>query len=242
MQEIKIAKESFLKNFMIPLSRITDRAKVKLSNDKVSVIIFNDKANYLFFSTCELEEKIPSDIVWDIPSVIRLIKLLGCIDEDIITFKYDNNHIKYDSGNIRFKYHFLAEGIIKNLPVPKNFDSMVYDISIPTSKDILTDIIKVSTFANFDVNKCYFTFKPDGVYVKIVDYNQPGTDESEIKISNYIPSTIPNDIAFKFEMLKDFKGVNCDDLRINITTTDKIIRFDAINGKNTYQFISSILK
>jgi len=207
-------RASFVNNFLVPISKVTNSAVIRINKEEFSSLIATSDntiiLNCVYKNTCKTD-----DTVINIPDVNKLVRILSVIDSKEITLDVSKNAIAYSSSNIRFKYHLFEDGIIIS---PKlNVDKIItlqFDGKFTLNYNNLQSLIKGSSIAT-DSNKIYLSYKDNTVLGELTDKSRPNVDSYGLTISeNYsgVQLSVPTPLNFEiFRIISSmrFKELNC---------------------------------
>ena len=156
-------KDNFLKNFLNPISRLDTSISLNLKENEVSTIVHNN-SNIFLKATSQVNIESYKDRILTLPDVVKLIKILSCIDKEDIDLNIDTNCITYSDTNNKFKYHLFDSSIANNNTF--NFDK-IDDIDFNTNFTLTRDknnsILKALPFVT-ESSKLYLNTKDNNVY------------------------------------------------------------------------------
>ena len=103
-------KSQFVNGYLRPISALTEAVIIKSNDNKLQCIANNEQGLIIYASyDIDIEEK----LVFNIPNVKKLEKVLTFIDSDEVNLNYKGNALGYSDKKLRFKYHFLDDNIIQ---------------------------------------------------------------------------------------------------------------------------------
>jgi hypothetical protein len=246
-------KDSFIKKFLIPISKLSEGAAIKRdkTNPKViTALVNNPERTVILYATftCATEME-PFRI--DIGDIAKMAQCIGCINDNEIVLERPNqpapkddqfeNYIKYTSSDIKFKFHLLEDDVVT---VPKvNVDkikSQTFDVSFPLSADGVNNIMKAGAFAS-DSNKIYFSSTEDGkVHVELTDKQKDNMNSFGRIVSTELSGTIPEPIPVGFDMFRLVSGNRfTETTRALINTQHRVFLFDISDETSKLNYIAT---
>jgi hypothetical protein len=234
-------KDSFLNNFLIPISKVSDSVVLDINKDKIQALIATQDntviVNAIYTESAnELAKKL------NIPDIKKLCRILQCIDEQSIVFTVDTNSISYTSESVRFKYHLYDDSIIS---VPKlnlaKLEQLNFNGTFSLKQATILSLIKGSTIAT-DTNKIYVGFRESVVYGELTDKARANVDSYGLKISeDYSGVPIPNSIPLNFEIFRIISSIKFDTLKGKLAADTGVFIFNMTTGTTEITFIVSAL-
>jgi len=174
-------------------------------------------------------EEVEEQCIFNLPDLNRLIKILQCVDKDKITLQLETNHIKYNSNDVRFKYHLLDDGILSSPPVSVDKIKETvknYNTSWKLPYTSLITLIKNGSFA-LDINKVYIFTRDGCVYAEIDDKERHNVDSFCMKLCNgYYGDDISEPLPVSFETIRVLSGIRCDDINVYVNTELNVFTFE----------------
>ena len=241
---IKIDNISHFNNtFLSLISKVCDNACIKVDSEKLYSITNSSDNTIVIFSTYKQINETDS-LNLNIPDINRLIRILGCVRETGVSLDVDTNCIKYNSPNIRFKYHLLEDGIISvpSVSIDK-IKKLDFKYTFKISRDDVLSLIKGSSLVA-DVDKLYFYVESGSVYAEITDKETSNTDSYTQKISegyNMIcksgEDTGFDQMSISFEILRIISGLRFDNIKVRINTDVNVLLFEVIIENAKHNFI-----
>lgn len=237
-------KISFIRQFLSPISKISDSAVLELDKETLSVLVCTSDNSIIFHSKFPVECDVEENMFLNCPDIKKLIRALDAIKErNEIAFSLEKNNLSYSDKNIRFKYHLLEDDIIKKPKLSlKKLESMDVDSSFSIENETLKEIVRGSVFSS-ESNKFYLKSESDGVYAELTDKNRNNIDSISIKISDSFEGNKIESLPLNFEI---FRIMDCGDsgvINIKINSKLGIVLFEVENnyGKMVY-IMSSLIK
>ena len=111
-----IDRERFIRSFLTPLSKMSESACVSVYKNRVQSIVNSPDNSLILYATrdCDNSQTVTDNpITLNIPNVNKFINLLSCVNTDDVQVVYDQNKIVCTSGDLKFQYHLLDDGILK---------------------------------------------------------------------------------------------------------------------------------
>jgi hypothetical protein len=239
---LKIAdREKFLNNFLIPLSKISDSAVVKIDKEKITSLVSTSDNTVIVFSEYIESENISFKTL-NIPDLKKLCRVISCIEEKSIELDISSNFIGYKSSNVRFKYYLFDDNIISS---PKlNIDKLKafeFDGKFSFTYNSLLGLIKGSSITT-ETNKVYLSVKDNIVYGELTDKMRPNVDSYGINISSSYEGTqfaVP--VPLNFEVFRIISSMRFNEINSQIITKLGVVTFDLTFDIAKFKFIISAL-
>jgi|10_taG_2_1085330.scaffolds.fasta_scaffold00061_20 hypothetical protein len=230
-------KDKFVSTFLSPLSKVNDSCVIKIDESGYNCLLSSVDGGLILYCLFKNTNEVTEERRINVPDIGRLIKILQCIDEDIIELEFDDNSISYKSQDIRFKYHLLEDGIISSPAI--NIDkikSIEYNCAFELTSTSFINLIKSSTFAS-ETDKIYFSTKEDRVYGELTDHQKHNSDSVTRCLSeNFTGDGITDSIPVPFDVIRIIAGNRADKINVLINTTLSILTFEVNikDVKNVY--------
>jgi hypothetical protein len=234
-------KNSFVNNFLTPVSKVTNSAVFNVEGNNVSTLIATSDNTIILNSTFELTSNKDKSVL-NIPDISKLIRVLSVIEDKSVTLEINKNCISYSSENIRFKYHLFEDGIIITPKLNMNrLSTLEMDGSFTLGLASLQSLIKGSTIAT-DTNKIYLSYKDDTVLGELTDKSRPNVDSYGLKISdNYKGPQLSLPTPLNFEIFRIISSMRFKELSCSFSSKVGVYIFDTELDKTTMKFIVSAL-
>lgn len=213
---LKVKKSKFLENFLLPLSKVCERGIITVEENKISSLVANTEG-IIFHSEILIENSECYDI--SIADFKKFTHLINCINDEDISLEIHNNHFKYNSNTIRFKYHFLENGIISkpklNVEKIKSFPT---HSSFTLSREKIKEIMRVSSISADTKLKCYFQLTDEGVFVDLTDQTQDNSDSiGVLVIDTFEGDKTEYGIPMSYDVFQLLSSLKSDfEVKINI--------------------------
>ena len=237
-------RSNFINDFLTPLSKINNTCILKVDKDRIFSLISATDNTVVVYGKYEIQTDVEDSICLNIPDLMRLIKILYCINTEEIDLEIHSNHIKYTSPDIRFTYHLLEDGILTLPPLSvEKIKNLSFSTSFKAPYSSFVDLIKGSTFA-LNISKVYFFTKDGAMYVELTDKQTSNVDSMCIKLCNKYTGTDINDpLPVGLETVRTFVGSKCDFISGKINPELNVMSFE-INNNNTHitYIVSGLIK
>lgn len=234
-------RNTFVNNFLTPISKVTNSAVLKIENNVLSSLIATNDNTIIL--SAHLKNVVKSDdIVLNIPDLSKLIRIFSVIDTQDLNLNISKNNITYTSDSIRFKYHLFEDGIIVSpkLNVEK-LTSLTFDGKFTFHSNNLQSLIKGSTIAT-DSNKIYLSYKDNTVLGELTDKARPNVDSYGLIIANdYSGIQLSSSIPLNFEVFRIISSMKFKELNCSFSSKTGVYVFDANLNNITMKFIVSAL-
>jgi hypothetical protein len=239
-------KKEFIKNFLYPISKISESAILDISKDTLSSTIATANNSVILnitnsIFTDGLLEDVQEVISLNCPDIKKLIKAVELAKDGDLSFFIENNNLKYENKEIRFKYHLLDDGIIKK---PKLVLSKVNDMEFNSSffigRNDIRELLKCSIFS-VDSNKAYISSEEGCVFAELTDKTRNNIDTITVKLSDEMKGDDISNFALDFEIFRIIDSPNVKDILIKINTKIGVAMFEINNNYNKMIYIMSSL-
>ncbi len=234
-------KNTFVNNFLTPVSKVTNSAVLKIENNTLSSLIATNDNTIIL--SAQLKNAIKSDnISLNIPDLNKLIRIFSVIDTQDLNINICKNNITYTSDSIRFKYHLFEDGIIVSpkLNVDK-LTTLTFDGKFTFNFNNLQNLIKGSSIAT-DSNKIYLSYKDNTVLGELTDKARPNVDSYGLIISNdYSGIQLSTPTPLNFEVFRIISSMKFKELNCSFSSKTGVYVFDANLNNITMKFIVSAL-
>lgn len=239
---IKIKNKSlFVKNFLLPISKIADSSILEIEGNMFSCKVCTSDNSVIFFTRFPTESEIEDAIVLNCPDIKKLIRAIDAIPKnDEISFDIEENNLSYKDRSIKFKYHLLEDGIIKqpkfNL---KKLDQTEFNTTFILRSDYVKELIKGSVFSS-DSNKIYISTGKEDVYAELTDKTRNNIDTITLQVSDSYDGDPIDSLPFSFEI---FRLMECSgkDILIKINTKLGLVIFEILDNYNKMLYVMSSL-
>jgi hypothetical protein len=236
-------KEDFLNNFLLPVSKVTDSAVLKLTNNQLSTIIATSDNTLVIYATYNgIVASVEKNL--NIPDLKKLCRVLSCIEDNTCTFDIATNNINFESSSVRFKYHLYEDNIIKTprqITLEK-IEQLPFDGNFTISFASVVGLIKGSSIAT-ETNKVYLSFRGNDVHGELTDRSRANTDLYGIKISDdYKGEQITNYIPLNFELFRIISCMKYKSLAVRVAAKRGLLTLTSGTDTTRMQFIVSALQ
>lgn len=233
-------RSEFVSEFLTPLSRINNTCILKVAKEKIFSLISATDNTVVVYGKYITSTDIEEPITLNIPDLLRLIKILQCINEEYVELNIETNHIKYTSPDIRFKYHLLEDGILTLPPISiDKIKGLQFNTQFKAPWASFVNLIKGSTFA-LNINKVYFYTKDNAVYAELTDKETCNVDSMCIKLCNdYSGEDISSPLPVGFETVRTFVGSKCENIHGRINAELNVMSFEVNNSASKITYIVS---
>lgn len=241
-----IDRERFIRSFLTPLSKMSESACVSVYKNRVQAIVNSPDNSLILYATrdCDNSQTVTDNpITLNIPNVNKFINLLSCVNTDDVQVVYDQNKIVCTSGDLKFQYHLLDDGILKvpSINIEK-IKSLSFDTNFFISKESLSSLMKASTFAT-DTDKLYVSTDGTTVFGELTDKQQTNIDSFRQPIStSYTGSKITTPLAINFELIRVISALRVSQecrITVHVNTSNSVLLFDIACDGNKLKYITS---
>jgi DNA polymerase III sliding clamp (beta) subunit (PCNA family) len=241
--ELILNKELFVTKFLQPISKLADIVTIN-SNDSgiYAICSTQDGSSVVLYAELQVPELERKHIRLNLPDVKKFVRLIDCIEDSVIRLTIKDNHINYNTDNIRFNYFLLEDSFVQRAPLnPEKIKALQYDSSFTLSITKFNEILKGSSIAT-DSDKLYFYTKDDTVYAELNDHERQNINNITYRISdNYEGAPIKNALPFNLESVRLLAGLRADSFTVRINNTLKVCLFEVEDSDIMLKFIVSAL-
>lgn len=237
-QKLKIQSRVDWLRFLDALSKINNSAIVRVSESGTltSLVSAPDNNLILYGEINDIESTINTTL--NIPDIGKLIRVTEGIASDSIEFTLNNNNIEYSSEHVKFKYHLFDDGFLNSPNV--NIDKILQlkcDVEFSLTKQLLTAIIKGSTFAT-DTGKVYLFTEDGKLKAELTDRSKHNTDMYCLTLGSTDYHIDP--VILSIDNIKLLSCIN-DLIKFNINTTYSVNVVDISNNTTKLKYILASL-
>jgi hypothetical protein len=238
-------KNIFLKNFLLPISKISDSAilETKKTDDLfyITSLSCTSDNSVIFYNEHPVNVDPDDNVSLNCLDVKKLIRAIEAISyQDNLSFRIDKNNLSYEDNDLSFKYHLLEDGIIKKPKIDLNkLQNLDFDTTFNLKNEKIKELIRASVFAS-DSNKIYISFDDTGVYGDLTDKTKNNIDNMIVKISSEYYGKRAKPIPFSFDIFRIMENAN-NDIIVKINEKIGIVIFEIQNNYNKMIYIMSAL-
>tara|TARA_R100000315_G_C5229470_1_gene140394 strand:+ start:576 stop:1310 length:735 start_codon:yes stop_codon:yes gene_type:complete len=217
-------KDSFIKNFLSPVSRLITSATLDIGDGFVSTLAHNN-SNIFLKAECKVEWEDNNDNIICLPDTNKLIKILSCLDEESIELNITNNCINYNNGKgNRFKYHLFDDSLQTNTPFDfDKINTLELDTNFTFTKESNNSMLKALPFVT-ETSKAYLFTEDDRVFVELGDKKLQNTDTYTTVISDKLHGEpLSYELILDVELFRLISTLNYDSAEIYINSKFKML-------------------
>jgi len=224
--ELKLVKKDFADNFLSIVGKAVDIVSLKLNKDGLYAVCNKPDTSIILLAKYNKTFNVDQEITLNIGDVKKLLRVIDCIDEDVLVFKIESNHLYYKTSKLQFKYHFLDDSVVPKVTLKKDkIESLTNDTFFNINTKKLQEILKASSFTT-DTNKIYLYGQPDGVYCELGDKEKANTDNISLKVAESVEGQPFNQvIPFNLDIFRILTGVKFETARVGINLKYKVMSF-----------------
>jgi len=224
--ELKLVKKDFADNFLNIVGKAVDIVSIKLNKDGLYAVCNKPDTSIILLAKYSKAFDLEQEITLNIGDVKKLLRVIDCIDEEILTFKIESNHLYYKTDKLQFKYHFLDDSVVPKVTLKREkIEALTNDTFFDVDSKKLQEILKASSFTT-ETNKIYLYGQPDGVYCELGDKEKSNTDNISLKVSDAVEGQPFNQsIPFNLDIFRVLTGVKFDKARVGINLKFKVMSF-----------------
>lgn len=235
-------KDKFLNNFLIPVSKVSDSAVLKIVPNGISTIIATSDNTIVVVATYA-DDKIDVTKTLNIPDIKKFCRILSCIEESEVSFTLETNSIGYTSPAVRFKYHLYEDNIIA---LPKisieKLKALTFDAKFNLLPSSIVSLIKGSAIAT-ETNKLYLTVRDGALYGDLTDLTRANTDSYGMKLTDDYSGVAPaKPIPLNFEIFRIISCMKFKSIDAQLITKMGVIVFNTTLDSTSIKFIVSALE
>ena len=245
--KLQINKDQFKNEMLMPISKIVGDDE----SNKGCIIDLNEESIectcnakdgsivlHATFNTDKTSDRKGSLNIYDLKKFIRL---LDCINKDVIDFTINSNNITYTSPELKFKYHLMDDGVVRRSVVnTKKINALKFNNEFVIPKEKIDEIIKLSTFTE-ESNKLYIKCHKGGVYGELTDKTKPNIDNVDLKIVDSFTGDVFTDIPISLDVIRKFTGIKYDNLFTKVNTDTKVIMFNLTSNNSNLKYVATAL-
>lgn len=236
---VSISKGSFVDKFLTPLSRISEKAIIEFSDTHISSSVKSSDQRVLGYiklnNTCDVSGRI------NISNIKKLNSLLSYIPDDPFSLTIDDNHLKYEGKGLRFKYHFLEDGILSSTPFDfSKAEKFEYHVNFELPSVKIKELLNLSSISVDTKEKVYLSFTKNGIFAELTDKVLDNCDSITYKLSDdSIADEILN-IPFAFTLFQLLSQLKLDFVFKYNKELSVGIMYSSVDNIE-YMFVSSAL-
>lgn len=245
--KLKISKESFIKRFLVPASRIGNECVINAATDFVQTVLQDQDKGIFFYSKIASVTGIDANVTakLNIKDIRKLIRVLECIEDNEVELEIDDNFsmLKYKSPGMSFKMHLVTDSVIAKITTSLDkLNKITWNTEFTLTQSKLMELLKGSTFAT-ESNKLYIYTKDKNIYGELNDKNTANIDSIVYSISDtYTGDELTNPIPVDMEFFRIISTIK-DDVKIKINSVIKVLLFETINNEcTTKYFVQAFVK
>lgn len=240
MELIISNKDRFCNKFLSPITRVGEMAILSIKSNTISSLNKTADNNIILYAESKLENT--EDVNLNIPDIKKLIKILECVEGDVVQLKLHNNNIEYKSAKTRFKYHLLEDGIINipNISIDK-INKFTYNTSFEVTSQTFNSLLKSSIFIT-DSNKVYLYAENGNIYADITDRSRHNVDNyTTILSEKYEGDDINKAIPFSFDVFRLISNLSSNSIKVSVNSEKGIILFEITDSEYKLSYISTAM-
>jgi len=233
-------RQSFLKNFLLPISKINDGCVIEINSDGFNCLTATADSSVILFNKFSVDLDIEKSVNLNIADIKKIIKVVECVEGDSITLNVDKNNINYNGNGIKFKYHLLEDGIITAPKLSiKKLTEIEFPIVFTLPYKTIVELLKGSTFAT-ESNKIYFYSENNKVYGDLTDRARHNVDSFTLPVCDYNGPSFA-EICLNFELIRIISGVRVKELQCKINSKLGVVIFEVSDKLIQTKYIASAL-
>lgn len=246
MTNFVVAKDKLVNNFVTPLSRfdLVDKpAQVFLDDGNLTGVTHSDDRSVILEATLKGVKGDDHD-PFVLKDLNRLNSALGFVQESLMTFDIETNHLLYKDDLIRFKSFFLDDRFFdEKIPLKlEKIKEQDYDHSFTLTQDSLAKIRKSAQFVGQDTNKVYLSgSSKDGVIASRHDSEKSSIDTISFNIVPSYTGTDFDPIPLHIDLFTLISEKDCDIL-VEINDKFGLILLTVDTDEYKLQYITTALR
>jgi hypothetical protein len=232
--------QSFVTDFLTPVSKVNENCILKITKTGYQTIVTSADNSLILYAVYEQETGIEDTLSLNIADIGKLVKILNCLAEEDINLLFKGNNLQYESDDINFTYHLLAEGILNNPGIDiKKINDLDFDFTFNIPGPTIINLIKGSTFTT-ETNKIYFYTKDNAVYGQLTDLQKQNVDVYSQKISDkYTGDDLNEPIPVSFELIRSISSLRSDSVNTQLCKSNKVFLFNSNRDTAKLTYIAS---
>ena len=235
-------KDKLLNNFLIPVSKVSDSAVLKIAPGGISTIIATND-NTVIVSATYSDDSIDITKTLNVPDIKKFCRILSCIEDTAVSFDVSTNNIGYTSQSVRFKYHLYEDNIIS---LPKinieKLKALAFDGKFTLSHNSIISLVRGSAIAT-DTNKLYLSVRDNIISGDLTDLSRANTDSYGMKLSDdYSGQSFSKPIPLNFEIFRIISCMKFKSIDVQLITKMGVLIFDTILESTNIKFVVSALE
>ncbi len=226
-------KSQFVTGYLRPISALTEAVIIKSNDNKLQCIANNEQGLIIYASyNIDIEEQ----LVFNIPNVRKLEKVLSFIDSDEVNLTYKSNALGYTDKKLRFKYHFLDDNIIQapKLSVDKIL-SLPFNIEFKIDSSSISELAKGAAFVS-ESEKLYFNIADGEIFAEITDKSNSSVDSYSIKVAD-INDDVSTSFPIHFDIIRLLGSTNADQIAVKINTDQGLSMFEIDTSYSKLKYV-----
>jgi len=234
-------KDGFLNSFLLPLSRVTDSAVVKVDKEKITSLISTNDNTVIVHAEYSLLGNTSSKTL-NIPDIKKLCRVISCIEETSYELDISANFIGYKSNSVRFKYHLYDDNIITSpkLNIEK-LNQFEFDGKFTLAYNSVLSLIKGSSVST-ETNKIYISVKDSTVFGELTDKTRPNVDSYGINISSdYEGTQFALAMPLNFDIFRIISSMRFKEIQSRIISKMGVVTLDLNLDNSSFKFVISAL-
>lgn len=234
-------KDGFLNSFLLPLSRVTDSAVVKVDKEKITSLISTSDNTVIVHAEYSLLGNTSSKTL-NIPDIKKLCRVISCIEETSYELDISANFIGYKSNSVRFKYHLYDDNIITSpkLNIEK-LNQFEFDGKFTLAYNSVLSLIKGSSVST-ETNKIYISVKDSTVFGELTDKTRPNVDSYGINISSdYEGTQFALAMPLNFDIFRIISSMRFKEIQSRIISKMGVVTLDLNLDNSSFKFVISAL-
>ena len=229
--KIHLNKEQFVKQFLLPVSKISEECTINFTDKNVFTLINDSNKTTILF--CKVDNvtglKDTEATKLNVKDLGKLIRVIDCIATDEFDIEVDDNAstLKYTSKDMSFKLHLVTDNVIRKCTTSLDkVNKLTFSSEFLMSKDKLSEILKGSVFAT-DTKKIYFYTKDGSVFAELTDKTTQNIDSITFCItSSFTGDEIKEPLPFSLEFFRMVSALKTDTIKVKINPIYKLVIFE----------------
>jgi hypothetical protein len=238
--KIKLHRESFIQNFLSPVSRLADNVPIFFTEEEIYTVCANQDGSVVLLASYNVGNDKSFKI--NLPDIKKFVRLLDCIEDEELLLDVESNYVNYETDSVRFKYFLLEESYIQRCPAtPEKIKQLQYDTTfdIPIAK--LNEILKGSTITT-DSDKLYLYTRDKKIYAELNDRERQNINSITYLVTDvYEGNALTACIPFTLENIRLLSGLRTNTFSVKVNNKLKVALFEIKNNYTTIKFVISAL-
>jgi hypothetical protein len=242
VNKLTFNKESFVQKFLLPISKLADNVSIIPNGNELYAVCSSQDGSIVLLATLKTDINTQGILKINLPDIKKFVRLLECIEDEVIELTLEDNHIKYNTSNFKFNYFLLEDSYMQRCPVnPEKIKQLTYDSGFILSNSKFNEILKGSSIAT-DTDKLYFYTKNESVYAELNDFERQNVNNITYLVNDtYDGEQIKNALPLNLENVRMLAGLRANNINVRVNNSLKVTLFEVEDVNVSIKFIISAL-